>query len=522
MKRRSFIKSTSATAVSMPFLLNGLNIGVLPRSSFFKLLNPDNDKVLVIIQLQGGNDGLNMVLPLDKYENLANARANILIPENEALQLVPETGLHPAMTGLKSLFDDAKLTIVHSAGYPDQNRSHFRSTDIWTSGSASDEFVNPGWLGRYFLTKYPGYPTGYPNVEVPDPVAITMSSLTSETCQGTISNYSLAITDPFALSALNTGQDGQLPDTPYGYELEFLRGAIAQTNAYTDVILGAAKHGANRVTYPAGNTNPLANQLRNVALLISGGLQTKVYVCNLGGFDTHAAQVVAGSPTTGTHATLMSRLSEAISLFQEDLKQLGLEERVVGMTFSEFGRQIASNFSDGTDHGTAAPLLVFGSCVYPGFVGENPEIAATLTNQEGVAMQNDFRDVYGSILMDWFDVEESEIRELLYEDFQHLPIVKPCSSSKTDDLKSSEISVEMDIFPNPFVENTLVRFKSEKEYVKLSLYDVRGQELEVLCNKTLDAGEHKIELNGSRLATGNYYLRLQLSGRQKTKMVARI
>ena len=245
-------------------MLNGLSLNVLPTKGFFKKMNPLNDKCLVIIQMLGGNDGLNMVIPIDQYDNLANARPNIILPENSLLDLNGITGLHPAMTGLKGLYDNARLTVVHSAGYPSQNRSHFRSTDIWTSASAANEFVSSGWLGRYFDTKFPGYPNGYPNVENKNPVALTMSSLVSETCQGSASNFSLALTNPFSLSALNQGEDSEPPNTPYGDELRFLRQAIDQTNAYNDVITGAAKHGKNMVSYP--NTS-LGNQLKNVALL---------------------------------------------------------------------------------------------------------------------------------------------------------------------------------------------------------------------------------------------------------------
>ncbi|MEZ4950066.1 MAG: DUF1501 domain-containing protein [Saprospiraceae bacterium] len=339
MKRRKFIQTSTAAAVGTPIMLNGLSLNVLPTKGFFKKMNPLNDKCLVIIQMLGGNDGLNMVIPIDQYDNLANARPNIILPENSLLDLNGLTGLHPAMTGLKGLYDNARLTVVHSAGYPSQNRSHFRSTDIWTSASAANEFVSSGWLGRYFDTKFPGYPNGYPNVENKNPVALTMSSLVSETCQGSASNFSLALTNPFSLSALNQGEDSEPPNTPYGDELRFLRQAIDQTNAYNDVITGAAKHGKNMVSYP--NTS-LGNQLKNVALLLAGGLHTKVFVCSIGGFDTHANQVDVNDTKVGNHANLLRTLSDAIAAFQEDLFQLGLEERVLGMTFSEFGRQIKS------------------------------------------------------------------------------------------------------------------------------------------------------------------------------------
>src|SRR5690606_27957596 len=139
---------------------------------------------LVLIQLNGGNDGLNMVIPLDQYSGLTSVRGNLVLPESSVLALTDLTGLHPKMTGLKTLFEEEKLSVIQSVGYPDQNRSHFRSTDIWTTASDSDEYLTTGWLGRYLDLKYPGYPVGYPNEEHKDPFAITLGTVVSETCQG--------------------------------------------------------------------------------------------------------------------------------------------------------------------------------------------------------------------------------------------------------------------------------------------------------------------------------------------------
>ena len=216
------------------------------------------------------------------------------------------------------------------------------------------------------------FPEDYPNDDCPDPFAITLGSIVSETCQGPSTNFSMALVDPENLTTIIEGAEGSLDlDTCYGYQLDFLRTAVKQTNAYSESIETAADNGNNMAQYPGDNR--LAEQLRIIAQLISGGLQTQVYIVNLGGFDTHAAQV-ADSTTTGNHANLLETLSGAVAAFQEDLQLLGLDERVVGMTFSEFGRRIRSNDSLGTDHGTAAPLFVFGSCINPAIIGENPEI----------------------------------------------------------------------------------------------------------------------------------------------------
>ena len=519
MKRRKFLQASGA-AVSLPILLNGMNVSTMAKSSLFSSINNDSDRVLVLIQLNGGNDGLQTLIPLDQYDKLANVRQNIIVPENLLLSMTDTIGLHPVMGGIQSLHDEGKLAVIQSVGYPNQNRSHFRSTDIWTTGSPAEEFWTTGWLGRYYDDLYPGFPEGYPNEECPDPFAITIGNIVSETCQGESANFSLTLTDPFSLSPLAQGEDSEIPDTPYGEELAFLRTTIAQTNAYSDTVLAAAEGGNNLVTYP--DDNRLAQQLKNVALLISGGLRTKVYVVSIGGFDTHANQVVNGEPTVGEHADLLSDVSEAMAIFQADLQALGIEERVVSMTFSEFGRQIRSNDAFGTDHGDAAPLMVFGSCINPQVFGENPEIPEVVQIQEGVPMQYDFRDVYGSILMDWFEVEEEKVRSLLHEEFQHIPVIDACDSITNINSPISLEPLDTINYPNPFRDWTTIRFTSERAFVRLSIFNSLGSELKVLVNKELPAGVHEVKFDGSQLAAGNYYYRLQVGNRHKTKHMLKI
>lgn len=518
MKRRNFIRATAGTAASLPFFLNGTPLQTMSRSALFSGINTDSDKVLVLIQLNGGNDGLNMVIPLDQYSNLTQVRPNIILPESSLLSLSDTIAVHPNMTDLPNLFDEGKMGLIQSVGYPDQNRSHFRSTDIWTSGSPADEFWANGWLGRYMDTLYDNYPTGYPNEEFPHPFAITMGSSVSETCQGIASNYSLSLSDPFSLSPLLEGEGGELPETPYGDELAFIRTSIAQSNAYGEVITEIANMGNTTVDYPEGNS--LGEQLRNVALLVSGGIKTNVFVVTLGGFDTHADQVVNGDTTQGDHAELMRTLSEAITTFQADITALGLEERILTMTFSEFGRRIRSNGSLGTDHGTAAPLMLFGSCVNSQILGHSPEIDPEVGVGEGVPMQYDFRDIYGSILMDWFEVEEELVRSLLYEDFTHLPILLDCTSVATNDIESPPIV--LDVFPNPFHQSFSIQFACQHEHVRLDIFDALGAQIRNISNKKLPAGQHKVNVNLSDLAAGIYFVRIQMGDRVSTKRMVKM
>ena len=493
-------------ASTLPFLFHGMPIGVIKPAGWTNLLDPNNDKILVLIQLQGGNDGLNTVIPLPAYDQLAKLRSNLIIPENQWLPIDDETAFHPSLRGMRNLYNEGQLGVVHSVGYPNQNRSHFRSTDIWTNGIAADEFNNTGWLGRFMDTQHPEFPNQYPNESFPDPLAITLNGITSETCQGLAANYSLAINDPFSLSPLPEGEQLETMDSIYGQELAFVQASIAQTNAYGTTITNAINQGKSMAIYP--DNNNLAAQLRNVAHLISGGLQTKIYVCSIGGFDTHAEQVDPANPSAGIHATLLDMVSSAIEAFQQDLKSLNVEERVIGMTFSEFGRQIASNESLGTDHGTAAPLFLFGSCVKPGFTGQNPDIPTTLEPQEGVSMQIDFRDIYGSILQDWFGLSATTVKNLLYEGYTHLPIITGCNLTSAVD--HALPSMTIDCFPNPFQDHTNLSFSlPASTFTHISVFDARGALLQNVVNRTLDPGQHQLTLKLSDYSAGNYFIRLK-------------
>ncbi len=527
MKRRKFLKSAASLA-GIPLLLRGMGVSPLVNRSLLNYINPENDRILVLVQLTGGNDGLNTLLPLDQYDKLADLRPDILIPENQGLLLTDELAFHPVMAGMKELYEEGRLTVVQNVGYPNQNRSHFRSIDIWTSGSPANENWSSGWLGRYLDLEHSSYPSGYPNADYPHPFAITMGSVVTQTCQGSLANYSLALSGPLSVNLLPEGSGGELPmDEPYGYEVEFLRNAIAQTNAYSEVLVQVGKAGVNAVEYP--NTN-LGEQLRKVAMLVSGGCKTKIYVVSEGGFDTHANQVLEGEPTQGDHATRIGRVSDAIAAFQLDLKAQGLEERVLGMTFSEFGRQIAQNGSRGTDHGTAAPLFMFGACLNPGIVGDNPQIPDPneIEPQAGVPMQYDFRNIYGSVLMDWFELGEEVVQALIFEDFQYLPLVAPCAMVGQRNAENQRVALpsqpDLSASPNPFSSSVNIAFELEqRQHVHLSIFDLLGQERCVLLSKSLPSGKHELTYVPKELSAGTYALRLQLgNGQAVTRLINKL
>ncbi|MEM6964759.1 MAG: DUF1501 domain-containing protein [Bacteroidota bacterium] len=507
MKRRSFLKKSAM--FSLPAMMGGFNIKASPSQLLEEIINGDTDRVLVILDMNGGNDGLNTFVPLDSYDNLANVRPNVIIPENKLLNLTDTIGLHPELVGVKDLFDNGNLTVVQGVAYPDQNRSHFRSADIWNTASAANEYLTTGWLGRYLDDKFPGYPDDYPTTDCPDPFAVTIGSSVSGTCQGVESNFSMAIVNTNDIGGLTTGVEAPLPNDCYGEELGFLVETFKKSNVYADRVLTAADAGhSNENLYPNFDDNWLGARLSVIARLISGGLQTKIYVVKLGGFDTHANQVTPGDTTKGEHAELLNMLSGAIYSFQEDLKALNIQDRVMGMTFSEFGRKIVSNAGDGTDHGTAAPMMLFGSCVAQGIIGANPQIAANVDSDEGVPMQYDFRSVYGSVLMDWFDVEEDKVKDLLFDDFQHIPVIGSCESVSTDDLA---LVLATKVFPNPFNNTFTLQFALlEKEDVRIDLYDVVGKVVKNISNQSMVSGEHQVLVETHGIPAGVYFARIQV------------
>lgn len=515
MKRRQFIQSGSM--MSVPLFLNGMEISAMAQSSLFQFASEKEDRVLVLVQLNGGNDGLNMVIPIDQYSGLDAVRKPLILPESSVLKFIDKTGIHPAMAGMHNKYKEGEIAVVQSVGYPNQNRSHFRSTDIWTSASKSNEYISTGWMGRYFDEKYAGFPEDYPNQDNPDPFAITLGSIVSETCQGEVANFSFTLRNEASVKLIEETIAAPDDGTCYAQKLSYIHTTIKQSNAYATTVLNAFDKGSNIATYP---DNTFASQLKVVANLISGGLKTKIYVVNLGGFDTHANQVVIGSTLEGDHATLLKTISDGVSAFMNDCKSLGLSDRVMGMTFSEFGRQIRANNSYGTDHGTAAPLFVFGSCVNAGIFGHNPVIDANVQAQEGVPMQHDFRSVYATLLIDWLGANETQIKNILFEDFQRIPFVKDCSLPSNIDDINGELSYEL--FPNPCVDRIKLKLDHAGGLLHISVLDTLGSLITLQVSKSVSRGTHEFEIPMQNFPSGTYFVRCASSGKVKTSKFVKI
>lgn len=526
MKRRDFLKRVAPMSL-LPFAINGQ-----PIRAYGKLMGAEaedfveTDNVLVLVQLNGGNDGLNTLIPLDQYANLSSARPDVLIPENKVLSLdgTSVTGLHPAMDKMQGMYNDGKMHILQNVGYPNQNYSHFRSTDIWLTGSDSDEVIESGWLGRYLSEEWPNYPNGFPNEDMEDPLAIQIGSLVSPVCQGLAVNMGFAISNPTNYYQLLTGTYDDTPNTWAGKELDYLRTVAYQTNEYAQKVKSAAESASNLSTkYPDGNR--LADQLKIVAQLIAGGLKTRVYIVSQGGFDTHANQVdPTGGNETGYHSFLLETVSDAIDAFQDDLELLKVDERVIGMTFSEFGRRIVGNASNGTDHGSAAPLFMFGTKVKSGISGSNPIIPASATVNDNIAMENDFRSIYSTILQKWFCLDEATADSVLMHDFESMDLLEDAcdTSSITKDKRAKAGDAYITNYPNPFGSSTTISYHSEGGMVNIEIINVQGKVIETLVSADIPKGSHTIEFNAFGLPAGTYYCKYQNGFTTQTRSLLKV
>lgn len=505
MKRRNFLQYLTSSMV-LPITIDGLGTSVFSQHSPFVQalmgIAAATDKALVIIQMQGGNDGVNMVLSLDQMSKYNEIRGNIAIPQAKILGLngTAATGLHPSMTGLQGLYNEGKLSIVQGVSYPTPNLSHFRASDIWMTAVDSDKNSATGWGGRYLIDQFPGFPTGYPNTTMPDPLAIQIGASISTALLGPTGPTAVIFQDPNTFYQLvggsTTPPPSDLPATPYGDQVKFIRQQQISATAYSSVIKTAADAGTNLATYPT--LNSLADQLKIVARLIHGGLKTKIYYVSLGGFDNHAAQT-DGDNSTGTHANLLKTLSDAITAFQNDLKLQGTEDRVVGMTFSEFGRRAVSNASRGTDHGEAAPLFVFGKAVKTKLIGTNPNLSDL--NNNSIKMQNDFRQVYASILADWFGASSTTITNTLFRSFTTLPIFKTAGG------REATTEIEMRVYPNPSSDFIVIEAEELRQYVHgLEMVDMSGRGLPVTANRLTDT---QLRIDVHQLPVGRYILQVQ-------------
>jgi len=497
--RRSFFKAMGL-GIGGSMVLGKMHVAAASMSPLSAALSAaDSDRILVLVRLKGGNDGLNTIVPISDYSAYANARPTLKIAQSDTFNLSPEFARPNFMGSLEPLWGDGKMKVVHGVGYDDQSLSHFRSADIWASSTDEDEVLTSGFMGRYYENQYPNFLNSPP----PEPLAIQIGSVGNLMFTGSDNtSYAFSVADPEQLYQL--AQNGwlhdveNLPECLYGEQLGFLRAITNNTFNYAGVINDAYTTATNAVSY---DNSGLSNQFALVSRLIKGGLGTKIYLVTLDGFDTHAVQEDA-------HQALLTDVANGISSFFGDLASSGDDNRVMCMTVSEFGRRVEENGSLGTDHGAAAPSMFFGpGLAGSGFVGQHPSLTS-LDPIGNLQFDVDYRQLYASVLQDWLCIPASAVDDtLLGVSYERLDLGLECltSVSEKEELSLShraiyssdgEVFIEYDL---PISMN-----------VEVQIFDIMGQKVAQLDSGTKMPGTHKIGIraNSGHLANGQYVYRI--------------
>ena len=436
--RREFLRKTvlgSALTWTVPaFLANTFTaLQSQAADSAVQTVTGKDGTILVVLQMAGGNDGINTVVPYAD-DNYRRARPRIGLPADKVLKLTDQIGFHPAMTGFKDLYDLGNLSVVQGVGYPNPNRSHFRSTEIWQTASDSDKYEKYGWIGRYFDNDCAG---SAPAVGVAIEEQVPQSFYAQKPkgiCVTNPQNYrfmpgdhprpgqqdmvevsyeKLNDIDTTPADGNSGGSIGMLPSAmpmTGGRAVDFIERTALDAQVSSDEIRSIAARVQNQAQYPGSQ---LGNSLKLVAKLIGGGLPTRIYYVSQGGFDTHTNQIA-------TQQRLLGDLGDSVKAFVSDMKAQGNMQRVLVMTFSEFGRRVSENANGGTDHGAAAPMFIVGNKVNAGLLGAYPSLAPQDLFQGDVKYNVDFRSVYAAVLENWLKTKSAPI---LGRQFQALPVV---------------------------------------------------------------------------------------------------
>lgn len=397
MKRRDFLRNTSLASASLliPSFLKPLEAQALSRMSGYRNL--------VIIQLSGGNDGLNTVIPYasDIYYK---KRKTIAIPQNELIKLNDFQGLNPNMNALREIYDQGWMGIINSVGYPNPDRSHFRSMDIWQTASEADQYLSTGWIGRYLDSNCQTCDFPYTAIEVDDSLSLALKGNTKKGIAAKDASKLYRLTrEPFFEELSN--HNANLNEDNLGY----LYKTMIETYSSAEYIYSSSKIYSSKTQYPQ---TEFANQLKTVAKFINSGLKTRVYYVSLSGFDTHTGQL-------GQQGRLLRQYSEGVAAFIKELKLTGKLEDTLVLTFSEFGRRVEQNAGNGTDHGTANNVMVFGGKLNrAGVYNEMPDLQ-DLDNGD-LKYKIDFRSVYATVLDKWLGANNEQI---LNKEFASLDFV---------------------------------------------------------------------------------------------------
>jgi uncharacterized protein (DUF1501 family) len=502
--RRDFMLMTGLAALGSSIKLAGAPVSAFHPGPLVGALGAADcgDRVLVLIRLKGGNDGLNTVILRDNDEYY-NIRPTLAVQEPDLWALSQEYGMPNVMSDLQPLWNDGRMQVIHNVGYPGPNYSHFRSSDIWASASDSNEIVRTGWLGRWLENDYPAFLSAPPAI----PPALQIGVQSNLVFKGADANMALSISNPTEFYQIaQTGQlypTGMLGGEPNEAELEYVRTVANSAFRYSESIQGAYNTGSNEVAYP---NHYLGEQLQIVSRLIKGNLGSKVYMVTIGGFDTHAQQNPA-------HQQLLTAVAGSVKAFFDDLDQSGHSQNVLAMTFSEFGRTIYENGSQGTDHGTGAPMLLFGNDLGSSFHGDPPDLV-NVGPYGDPEFSVDFRSVYSSVLNNWLCVPDEVTSFSLGDDFGEIENLVPPSDPP---LGSNGRRALLGHRPNDNNGEQINIYYSiqDRGQTKIQLLDKSGHAIRTLLDDFRERGSYTLTFNPSQylLSPGQYLYRLETGGK---------
>ena len=426
LTRRAFLRTSllgAAVSWTIPVFLERtfVTLNAQAADSSIQTMTGKDHPILVVLQLAGGNDGLNTIIPFadDLYYK---SRPTLAIPKEQVLSIDGLVGMNPSLAPLKNLYDSGNLAIIQGVGYPNPNRSHFRSTEIWQTASDAQQNLTKGWIGRYFDSCCAGedptvgvvlgeqLPEAF-NAENPTGVAIGRPGNLGFDRENDPDQARLFAELNGLEPASMTGDSiGNLsgPSKSGMSALEYLQRTALDAQVSTVKIKQVLKGTKPEATYPKSQ---LGNSLSFISRLIAGGLPTRIYYASQGGYDTHAGQ-------SNTHKRLLNELADSLAAFCNDLRAKGIFDRVLVMTFSEFGRRVSENANGGTDHGTAAPMFVCGGGVKAGLYGKQPLL--NRLDAGDLFYDVDFRSVYATILSKWMKAPAAQV---LGRDFSKLNFV---------------------------------------------------------------------------------------------------
>ncbi len=490
--RRSFLQALGFSSLGS-MALGSSSVSYAGNSLLSSAISAtENDNILLIVRLFGGNDGLNTIVPLNQYDLYANYRPTLRHEESNLWTLNDDYAMPNFMNGLESMWGDGAMKVVNSVGYDSQSQSHFKGTEIW-SAAKDDNSTNSGWLGRYFQHKYPEYIENPPEI----PSAVQIGSRKNITFDGDDAKYSFSVSGVNGLQTiLNTGllyQMEGLPDCSKGNKLQFLRGMFNSTYSHADTIYqayNASSDYTGGVGYNLSDAeDDFAATLSVVSRLIKGNLGTKVYTLTINGFDTHSTQA-------NTHQALLTYLADAINYFYEDLRQAGYADKVMTMVVSEFGRRVRENGSLGTDHGIAGPIMFFGDALDGnGFIGEHSSLDEDkLMRNRDLQWHTDFKQVYATVLKDWLGVDETIVDTVVLDkSYEALPIFEEKTLSNESFInKVSPFSTTTYYDAD---HNTYIKINNRlTQHVVIQLYDLGGRQLGEVVNTVLPAGMHQFDI----------------------------